>query len=59
MRYNYQLVIIPKPQLLAGNEQALQANGVNGFRVKNTWIEQNSQGVTLFIFLMEKEIPQV
>lgn len=56
MKYAYQIVVIPKAQVLNGNEGPLNTLGASSFRVKNTWVEQDPHGITVFIFLMEKEI---
>ncbi len=56
MRYDYEIVMSPRVNLSTAGEMDLKRKGAQGFRVKNTWTEQDNQGNTIFIFLLEKEI---
>jgi hypothetical protein len=57
MKYDYELVISAGANLPTAGEADLKRRGQLGFKVKSTWTEQDSNGNTVFIFLMEKEIP--
>lgn len=57
MTFDYQIVKSPLAQIDTFGEQSLRQAGLAGFRIKNSWTEQDSHGNTVFIFLMEKEIP--
>jgi hypothetical protein len=59
MTYDYQIVKSTLAQIDTLGEQSLRQHGMAGFKVMNTWTEQDQHGHTLFIFLMEREIPHV
>lgn len=57
MNYDYEIVMSTRANFVNVGEPELKRKGAQGFRVKNTWTEQNPQGDIVYIFLLEKEIP--
>ena len=57
MTYDYQIVKSQLAQIDTFGEQSLRQAGLAGFRIKSSWTEKDIHDNTVFIFLMEMEIP--